>query len=212
MGVADGLFSLAVDEKRRERQAAREADRVQEEKRLRHNELNSLDNALIPAGENANDEARRAFNLASYADDNRNSTDVSYHTSDVSSDGEFERSDEHPEPDFKTEDNDSFDLSDDVDMEIQRLTMQKDMTKKTLDRSGHNGVDYVNYHRNSWKSEMQLVRFRQSADKVADDFLKQQSIKLYSGGSTRTSTRDVGSYDQGKRDSQYIDVYQRRLT
>jgi hypothetical protein len=208
MGVADGLFLMAVDEKRRERQAAREADRVREEKRVRHNALNSLDNALITVGEGADHGTRRAFNLASYVDNNQNSMDASYQSGE-NSDGEFERSDEYPEPDFKTEGNDSVGLSVDVDVEIQRLVLYKDRTKKIFDSSKYDGVDY---HKNAWRLEIQLVHFRQSADKIADDFLKQQNIKLFSGGPNRTSIRDVRSYAQGKRDSQYIDVYQRRWT
>ena len=65
---------------------------------------------------------------------------------------------------------------------------------------------------NAWKSEMQLMKFRASAQTIAEDYLEAQGVKF----STRrkrpkTEIRDWDAYTEGKQDSAKIDVRSRRL-
>lgn len=66
-----------------------------------------------------------------------------------------------------------------------------------------------------WKSAGQLVTFRETSVAIADDYLKQQNIKLVSG----SKRPDLGArgpqewaiYKQGKEDAKKIDVKRRRI-
>lgn len=62
-----------------------------------------------------------------------------------------------------------------------------------------------------WASRMQLVAFRQTASRIADDYLKDHDKKLYSGRTRHSVVRDWGLYMQGEKDSQKIDVRQKRI-
>ena len=62
-----------------------------------------------------------------------------------------------------------------------------------------------------WRNGMQLVQHRESADKIAEDWIKAQGIK-FSGRERRSAPiRDEDSYAQGEEDSKKIDVRQRRI-
>ena len=60
------------------------------------------------------------------------------------------------------------------------------------------------------ESEMQLATFRASAQKIADDFLVSQDVKL---GRLRkaTAAKDRTAYLEGREDSKNIDVRRRRI-
>jgi hypothetical protein len=55
---------------------------------------------------------------------------------------------------------------------------------------------------------MQLVRFRETAEKVAKDILKAKSIKPTKRRGKNTAASDFGANSQGKKDSKKIDVRQ----
>lgn len=62
-----------------------------------------------------------------------------------------------------------------------------------------------------WKSGMQLARFRQTAEQVAEDYLTQNNIELLEGKKWRSSNiRDRDAYRQGQKDSAKINVHSPR--
>ena len=60
-----------------------------------------------------------------------------------------------------------------------------------------------------WTSEMQLVKFRQTAEQVADGYLKATNIKVGKAWAQRTTVKDHEAYRQGKEDSKKVDVRQK---
>jgi len=58
----------------------------------------------------------------------------------------------------------------------------------------------------TWASGMQLMRFRDSAVKIAEDYLAAQNVKLSRSKSRRAAVRDWKSFREGQEDSKKIDV------
>lgn len=56
---------------------------------------------------------------------------------------------------------------------------------------------------------MQLVKFREAAEQVADEYLKAANIKLGKNRPQRTTVKDREAYLQGKEDSKKVDVRQK---
>lgn len=56
---------------------------------------------------------------------------------------------------------------------------------------------------------MQLVQFRQTAEQVANEYLKAANIKLHSNRAKKTTVKDPEAYRQGKKDSKKLDVRQK---
>ena len=63
-----------------------------------------------------------------------------------------------------------------------------------------------------WASHMQLVTFRATAAKIADDFLRDKGVKLRMMSVKGVNIGDKNAYRQGKEDSKKIDVRRRRIT
>ncbi|KAK7927422.1 ankyrin repeat protein [Apiospora marii] len=57
-----------------------------------------------------------------------------------------------------------------------------------------------------WASHGQLIMFRETATKIADDYLKSTGMKLGRSKTRNMTVRDDGAYNQGKADSKKIDV------
>ncbi|EFE43426.1 hypothetical protein TRV_01811 [Trichophyton verrucosum HKI 0517] len=110
------------------------------------------------------------------------------------------------EPDFKEEDGDLLDPTADLDEEIGRLLkreaspfinldgIQSEEEKQSHSSTGEDtamprDIAVASVPAASlWKSEMQLIRFRQTSKKVGDDYLKQQNIRLHrAAGGTQLS-------------------------
>ena len=62
-----------------------------------------------------------------------------------------------------------------------------------------------------WVSAMQLTIFRETASKIADDWLKAEDIKMSGRKRLTAAARDIHAYQQGKKDSKKIDVHQKRI-
>jgi hypothetical protein len=66
---------------------------------------------------------------------------------------------------------------------------------------------------NKWASQMQLQLFRETALKIADDYLKGCDIKLGKSKRGRVNViRDRDAYSQGVKDSTKIDLDRNRIT
>jgi hypothetical protein len=64
---------------------------------------------------------------------------------------------------------------------------------------------------NPWNTSQALVRFRQSAEKVAREYLKAQNKKLRNGRRREHTVRNEDAYRDGIEDSKQIDVKRRRI-
>jgi hypothetical protein len=62
-----------------------------------------------------------------------------------------------------------------------------------------------------WSSHMQLVTFRATADKIAEDYLKCKGVKLYSRSARSRKIQDLNAYKQGVQDSKKIDIHRKRI-
>ncbi|KFZ16717.1 hypothetical protein V501_02089 [Pseudogymnoascus sp. VKM F-4519 (FW-2642)] len=66
---------------------------------------------------------------------------------------------------------------------------------------------------NKWASQMQLQLFRETALKIADEYLKECDIKLGKSKRGRVNViRDRDAYNQGAKDSTKIDLDRKRIT
>jgi hypothetical protein len=58
---------------------------------------------------------------------------------------------------------------------------------------------------------MQLVTFRATATKIADEYLEDRGVTLHNRSARSTVIRDRNAYSQGVKDSKKIDVYRKRI-
>jgi len=86
---------------------------------------------------------------------------------------------------------------------------------RTNEGGDHVKVETNQHHEvalsNPWASQMQLLAFRASAEKIADDYLKKKDIKLSRAAHRASEVRDHHAYGEGVKDSEKIDVRRRRL-
>ena len=61
-----------------------------------------------------------------------------------------------------------------------------------------------------WTTKMQLVKFRENAQQIAENWLKERNMKLRKPRNY-TAVKDQQAFRKGKKDSRKIDVHQRRL-
>jgi hypothetical protein len=62
-----------------------------------------------------------------------------------------------------------------------------------------------------WTSHTQLITFRATATKIADEYLEDQGVELSFGSARSNVIRDWNAYNQGVKDSKKIDVYRKRI-
>jgi len=62
-----------------------------------------------------------------------------------------------------------------------------------------------------WASQMQLMAFRESAQKIAEDYIKKKDLKFSHRAKRTSEVRDYHAYGEGVKDSKKIDVRRRRL-
>ncbi|KAF2152257.1 hypothetical protein K461DRAFT_313004 [Myriangium duriaei CBS 260.36] len=103
------------------------------------------------------------------------------------------------EPDFNLQAGSTMDTEMDLEEEIRRL---KPKPKRAEPSEGSV----------IWASHMQLVRFREQALVIAQDYAKDQGWKIGSSGKRSTAVRDPEAYQMGVTDGKTIDVRGRRIT
>ncbi|WEW58650.1 hypothetical protein PRK78_004118 [Emydomyces testavorans] len=217
MGVAKGLKTMAREEKRIEADLARKGEaqrlaaeeshhqirRQQELERLRcSNQFGMKETETYPLPQaNVNDPIE---NFASNGDyDCEHGLDYFMPLKrEPSADVETPDLEEEAKLDFPMEDTDAIDPLGNLDEQIAKLvkTESSDIQDRAPQTSG-----------SAWASEMQLVRFRTTAGKIADDFMKAQGIKLSRRSRREAAVRDRNAFLQGKKDSKTINVRQNRL-
>jgi hypothetical protein len=78
-----------------------------------------------------------------------------------------------------------------------------------FDSDGSSLLD-INVNLPFWSSQKQLTVFRNTAKQTAEDFVREQNVKLYKKAN-RSRVRDMEEWKNGKRDSRKIDIRRRRL-
>jgi len=108
---------------------------------------------------------------------------------------------------FKEEEEKPLDLNADFEEQLrQMLPTQGPTSMPAADNDLDNDLPA-----DLWKTSLQLARFRQSAEKVASEYLKSQNVKLEKGRRRERTVRDKGAYLAGIEDSRNIDVKRRRI-
>ncbi|KAF5863553.1 hypothetical protein ETB97_009797 [Aspergillus alliaceus] len=226
IGVADGLVAMANREKKVELEMVRKkeldmiASREREEAIERQRETERLYNISTLAGELAESEDESG-------DGGPGSRGIDNSGGGPSDPGELVDTENfnggEVKADFNETDKMIIDLTGDVDDNIDGILKRESreifdfdkiptpsVKQEVLTRciSSIKGEDMSS---SPWTSETQLVRFRATSVQVADDYLKKHNIKLRTRKARRIVTKDFSAYKQGWKDSQKIDLHQRRL-
>ncbi|KAL5344421.1 hypothetical protein ACLOAV_010681 [Pseudogymnoascus australis] len=135
-------------------------------------------------------------------------------------------SDDDVEPDFKIEDEDTYNS---LDLDEEILNFVSNNPQSTMQASGLSAAapapntqelsvpaqnviastDPDAELESKWASQMQLVIFRATATKMADDYLKYKGIRIVKGRRRSNVIRDQGAYKLGVRDGKKIDVHKK---
>lgn len=121
------------------------------------------------------------------------------------------------EPDFKLDGGELLNDAAELDEEIEKVLRRKSRLANRLNVefkspkvTKPDTCDPTHVRSIScWASEMQLVKFRVTAEQVADEYLKAANIKLGKNRAQQTTVKDREAYLQGKEDSKKVDVRQK---
>lgn len=118
------------------------------------------------------------------------------------------------EPDFKLDGgdllNDAAELDEEIEKVLRRQTSLLNGTNSQtkspkVEKSDTRDPTHVRTI-SCWASEMQLVKFRETAEQVADQYLKAANLKLDKNRDKQTTVKDHEAYRQGREDSKKMDV------
>ncbi|KAJ5964211.1 uncharacterized protein N7479_004087 [Penicillium vulpinum] len=220
LGAADGLVAMANREKKRELRHVRRkeldfiAAKELEDAKERQSQLDRL--RLLPAP--LTDTNISSLSSSDSAQDSMN-PDSNMADFDSDSDNELEEGDGFGiKADFNTDDAQVIDLCDDIEESIQgflkrepakpsnpfdipKFKTETETSIKTEPKPQSMPVS------SPWKSGMQLVQFRATAEQVADDYLKEHKIKLRRGRKRTSTIRDLNAYRRGQKDSSKIEFH-----
>ncbi|KAH7014270.1 uncharacterized protein B0I36DRAFT_338490 [Microdochium trichocladiopsis] len=142
------------------------------------------------------------------------------------------------QPNFEIKEEGPLDLSGDLDLEIENLVKEERQSSEvpfdevpplagppdSTEKDTHDPEDKEDLKASvgsagefqlletNWQSHGQLVLFRDTSARIAENYLKEQGVKLHKGRKRTTTIHDSSAYQQGKRDSSKIDVHRKRLT
>ncbi|KAJ1026765.1 hypothetical protein NDA16_002062 [Ustilago loliicola] len=129
---------------------------------------------------------------------------------------QFYDTDQHPNPSFPEEQDVKPHFDEALERDIIDLTADdsldiKPFPKPDPDIKSNLKTEEVEQGA-GWQSSNQLIRFRQDAEKIADDFLASQhgGLKLRKRAKT-TYRKDVAAFEQGREDAKKIDVRRKRI-
>ena len=116
------------------------------------------------------------------------------------------------EPTFKVNEGENLGSFLDVDEEITKLACARSTIPPETDvNTGHHSTTEAALDR-TWESHMQLVIFRGKAMEIAQQYAKDQDMKLRKGRARSNVIRDRNAYEQGKNDSKEFDAHRKRIT
>lgn len=109
---------------------------------------------------------------------------------------------------FKEEEEEPLDLDADLEDQLHRMApgVAPAASTTVVDRDSEGQLTV-----NPWNTSQALVRFRQSAEKVATEYLKANNTKLRKGRRRDYMVRNEDAYRDGIEDSKQIDVKRRRI-
>lgn len=217
LGVADGLVAMANKEKRRELHHVQRkeldliAAKEREDAKERQLQLDRL--RLLPApSTDTNISSSDSTRISMNPDSNMVGFD-SDSDSELGESGDFSI-----KADFNTDDAQIIDFCDDVEESIQSLLKREPVepsdpfdipkfTTKTKTSIKTDPEFQSKLESSPWKSGMQLVRFRATAEQVADDYLKENKIKLRNSRKRSSTIRDLDAYRRGQEDSSKLEIH-----
>lgn len=224
LGVGGGLLKIARKEKSEEAKHSDgpggRGEQSQREERSPHaaevshpgqnaTSYTLLNARLSPCRENDDE-------LAIKLDDSDNdSYDTAREQGNITDDGDFQDqtsvSDEaeaEAEVTSKEQEEEPLDLDTDFEEQLHRMAPRHvpEILTNVVDHDREGQLTV-----NPWNSWQALVRFRQSAEKVATEYLKAQNRKLHKGRRREYTIRNKGAYRDGVEDSKKIDVKRRRI-
>lgn len=235
-GVADGLWYMASDQKKQETKNAQKqeektlaarklAENLQREKEIERLKGPCEDMKVESSPQTYPEDKHRdglllPHNPIHVESSNGSTDDISVYGDSIDGhddNDENEGLDSQIEPDFKL---DSVELLEDaakLDEEVEKvLRRQPSLSNYTNAHTRSPKVANPDTrhptHANSvscWASEMQLVRFRELAEQVADEYLKAANMKLGKNRAKKATVKDREAYRQGKEDSKKVDVHQK---
>ena len=117
------------------------------------------------------------------------------------------------EPTFKEEEEKPVDLDADFEEQLREAMPAPASNFPADDDDESNRHDTIEAQLpvNPWNTTQALVRFRQSAEKVASEYLKAQNVKMKAGRKRKRTIRNSAVYREGMEDSRKIDVRRRRI-
>ena len=124
-----------------------------------------------------------------------------------------------PEPTFKEEDEQPIDLSADLEDQLLRQAMPNALVTRSEHEPASAALDYDNEDdeaekqltTNPWNTTQALVRFRQSAQRIAEEYKAKYMPNLKKGKKRKRAVRDQQVYRRGVRDGKKIDVRRKRI-
>ncbi|KAI1840196.1 hypothetical protein JX266_013597 [Neoarthrinium moseri] len=137
------------------------------------------------------------------------------------------------DPDFDVKDEEPLDIFTDLDAAIDQLIKPEPQSPgapldaavasvpaATQDKSDMALLDEAKREEagmdvdfeSKWASRSQLVMFRTTAVKIADEYLEGMGIKLRKPRAGRIVFQDQAAYKQGRKDSKNIDVHRKRIS
>lgn len=160
-------------------------------------------------------------------DDNRENLDEGYLSDDSLSaafswdgfgDDESESEVETQDADFELSDSEDeapatpFDATNDFEDELQRH-MPASHTPEVVPPSPEDFDDKENTPADltTFNNMSALALYYKNTEKIAEDYLKQQNLKLRSGRKRKYDVKDHDSYEAGRRDGKKIDAKRRRI-
>ncbi|KAJ5239618.1 hypothetical protein N7468_004237 [Penicillium chermesinum] len=199
LGVADGLYSMANREKDRELEDAKRKEiallraKEEEDQQQRQKELERLQILPGPSHDSGSPDETRVGDLyPGNSEDKAAANSVRDHDmydSDADSQSSSDANEAVKcEADFNIDDVNAMDLSGDVDKDIERFikpekTDAVDMSQIPDSKPKPSTNIKVESEpqpaaASPWDSGMQLVRFRQTADQVASDYLREKKNQI----------------------------------
>ena len=124
-----------------------------------------------------------------------------------------DESDDEVAPTFKEEDEEPLNLDEDLDRQLRAMASSQPAIKREecSDSLTPKMEPEADGTIATWNSYSALVLYRNSAEEVAKDYLKNKNIKLRKSRKREINIRDHASYNAGVKDSEKIDIKRRKI-
>ncbi|RFU25051.1 hypothetical protein B7463_g11281, partial [Scytalidium lignicola] len=225
LGISEELCSIAKKEKAAEEIRAENVNRnniaakVKQEEAERQAQLNRLantpklsfpepstsDEASHDVNSNGDHSCNDSFNTA--IDSER----IKAEDSEFEDESDDDSREDSIEPDFKVEREYDINSFEDLEKEIKHLIKHEPPSSEASFGPGQteafkSGEQSPNLPptqepESYWSSRMQLITFRETAEKIAEEYLADRGVKLRSSSTRSSVIRDWDAYSQGVRDS-----------